>query len=165
MSGLETAAQPTIDPEDEKELEEVEEQAEAGEDEPGDEAIGEGDEATNEPAEPAAATEVTPAESADAEAKPTEPKSNEMKVLIAIDGENIMVGIKTPDTDPIFTKVEGGLAAALQRVPELIEDAKAKWATSPRNPKANLPEPPTPVTPARTTSVAAPSKPQQPSFF
>ena len=144
MPDPETAAHPTMDPEDEKEPEEVEGQAEAGEDEPGDEATGEGDEVANEP---------------------TEPKSNEMKVLIAIDGENIMVGVKTPDTDPIFTKVEGGLAAALQRVPELIEDAKAKWATSPRNPKVNLPEPPAPATPARTTSAAAPPKPKQPSFF
>ena len=144
MPDPETAAQPTIVPEDEKEPEEVEGQVEAGEDEPGDEATGEGDEVANEP---------------------TEPKSNEMKVLIAIDGENIMVGVKTPDTDPIFTKVEGGLAAALQRVPELIEDAKAKWATSPRNPKATLPEPPPSPAPARTVSAPEKPKSKQPSFF
>lgn len=141
MPEPETAAQPTKGPEDEI----VEGQVEAGDDEPG--------------------NEVTPAEPADAEVKPTEPKSNELKVLIAIDGENVMVGVKTPDTDPIFTKVEGGLAAALQQIPELIEDAKAKWATSPRNPKAILPEPPAPATPARTTSAAAPLKKTQPSFF
>ncbi len=153
MLDPETAAQPTIVPEDEKEPEEVEEQVEAGEDESGDEATGEGDEAANEPA--------------DAGEKPAESKSNEMKVLIAIDGENIMVGVKTPDTDPIFTKVEGGLDAALQRVPELIEDAKAKWATSPRNPKAVLPEPPPSPTPARTPTASRPPKTtvEKPSFF
>ncbi len=121
--------------------EKVEKQAAAGEDESGDEATREGDEAAN------------------------APKSNEMKVLIAIDGENIMVGVKTPDTDPIFTKVEGDLAAALQQVPELIDAANAKWDANPRNPKANLPEPPAPTPPARTTSSAAPEKPKQPKFF
>jgi len=135
----------------------VDVESEVLEGEPEDEATGEGDETANETAEPA--------EPADAEEKPTEPKSNEMKILIAIDEENIMVGVKRTDTDPIFTKIEGGLDAALQQVPKLIEDAKEKWATSPRNPKADLPEPPAPVTPARTTSAPAPSKPKQPSFF
>lgn len=159
MPDPETAAQPTIVPEDEKEPEEVEEQVEAGEGESGDET-------TNESTEPPAAMGVTPAEPADADEKPAEPKSNEMKVLLAIDKENIMVGVKTPDTDPIFTKVEGGLAAALKRVPKLIEEAKAKWATSPRNPKAVLPEPPPSSTPARRPVVTQPAKPKaQPSFF
>jgi len=97
------------------------------------------------------------------------PKSNELKVLIALNGDVAMVGVKTPDTDPIFTKVEGGLAGALQQVPGLIEAAKSKWATNPRNPKAVLPEPPPApartVTPARKPA-AEPEKPKaQPSFF
>uniref|UniRef100_A0A6M3M007 Putative von Willebrand domain containing protein n=1 Tax=viral metagenome TaxID=1070528 RepID=A0A6M3M007_9ZZZZ len=151
MKEPETTAQPSITPEEEQEPgeveeqepEEVEEQAKTGEDEPGGEVTKEGDEAA------------------------TEPKSNEMKVLIAIDGENIMVGVKTPDTDPVFTKVEGDLASALQQVPQLIEDAKAKWATSPRYPEANLPKPPAPApaAPARRISAAAPPKPNQPTFF
>jgi len=96
------------------------------------------------------------------------PTSNEMKVLIAINGDAVMVGVKTPDTDPIFTKVEGGLAEALQQVPGLVEAAKTRWAINPRNPKAVVLEPPPApartVTPARKP-VESPKPKAQPSFF
>jgi len=64
----------------------------------------------------------------------------------------------------VFTTIEGDMSAALSQVPALIEIANAKWDSSPRNPKADLPEPPPSTTPARSQS-APPSKKAQPSFF
>ncbi len=124
-----------------------------------------------------AAENVTPAPMAAAPAPPA-PKPNELKVLIAIIGDSTMVGVKTPDTDPIFTSIPKDpaakteldhLAVALLKVPALVTEAKAKWATNPRNPKAVLPEPPAPApartaTPARRPAAATESR-GQPSFF
>ena len=101
------------------------------------------------------------------EAETREPKqpSDEMKVVIILKANRAMVGIQSPDCDPILTPIEGDLAAALAQVPALVESANAKWDANPRNPKADLPEPPPAPTPARTPTAPAPTKPKQPSFF
>jgi len=100
------------------------------------------------------------------EAATDEPRqaSDELKVVIILKGNRAMVGVQSPDCDPIFTTIEGDMSAALSQVPALIEIANAKWDSSPRNPKADLPEPPPSTTPARSQS-APPSKKAQPSFF
>ena len=101
------------------------------------------------------------------ESKPSEPRqpTDEMKVVIILKGNRAMVGVQSPDCDPIFTPVEGDLAAALAEVPALVDSANAKWDANPRYPKADLPEPPPAPTPARTPTAPAPAKPKQPSFF
>ncbi|MBA7632616.1 hypothetical protein ES703_40165 [subsurface metagenome] len=88
--------------------------------------------------------------------------SNELKVVIILKDSRVMLGVQSPDCDPVYTTLEGTLAAALKRVPKLVSEAKQKWSASPRNPNANLPAPP--PTPARTSTT--PKKPtDQPSFF
>ena len=88
--------------------------------------------------------------------------SNELKVVIILKDDKIMLGVQSPDCDPVYTTLKGNLAAALKRVPKLVNEAKQKWSTSPRNPNANLPTPA--PTPARTPA-APKEKPAQPSFF
>ena len=90
--------------------------------------------------------------------------SNELKVVIILKDSRIMLGVQSPDCDPVYTTLEGDLAAALKRVPKLVEEAKQKWSASPLNPNANLPAPEPRPAPARTPTPA--KKPAgQPSFF
>jgi hypothetical protein len=102
------------------------------------------------------------AETAD---EPAAPKSfDELKVVLIIKEGNIMAGVQCPECDPIYQTFKGTLDSALKKVPKLIEDAKKKWGTSPRYPEANLPKPPAPAAPTRS-SRPAPEKKKQPSFF
>lgn len=89
-------------------------------------------------------------------------QSNELKVVIILKDDKIMLGVQSPNCDPVYTTLKGTLAAALKRVPKLVNEAKQKWSTSPRNPNANLPTPE--PAPARTPAVPK-TKKSQPSFF
>ena len=105
---------------------------------------------------------------AEEEVKTSEPRepSDELKVVIVLKGDRAMVGIQSPDCDPIFTTLEGGLPAALSQVPALVVSANAQWDANPKNPKAKLPEPPPAATSeARTQSTRTKAKSEQPSFF
>ena len=62
-----------------------------------------------------------------------------------------MLGVQSPDCDPVYKTMEGDLAAVLQVVPALVADAKLQWAAAPRYPKADLPKP---VAPATTTTLS-----------
>jgi len=93
------------------------------------------------------------------------PTGDELKVVILLKGNRAMVGAQSPDCDPVFTTLEGDLAAALSQVPALVETANAKWDANPRNPKANLPEPPPSATPTRSQPAQSSAKKKQPSFF
>lgn len=88
--------------------------------------------------------------------------ANEMKVVIVIKDDNILLGIQAPECDPVYTTMKGDLGEALEKVPGLVAEAKQQWEASPRYPKANLPEPaPSPVsTGTRSTTPKA-----QPSMF
>ena len=97
------------------------------------------------------------------EEKP-QPKRDEMKIVIVLKGENVMLGVQSPDCDPVYTTLKGTLAAALKKVPKLVAEAKQKWDSNPRYPKADLPTPEPSPTPARTP-VTPKAKPAQPSFF
>lgn len=92
---------------------------------------------------------------------------NEIKVVIFLkDGKGYM-GIQAPECDPMLTPLEGDLAAALERVPELVQQAQDKWAESARYPKANVPAPPTPprqATPSRSQRSAQAESPQPKMF-
>jgi hypothetical protein len=114
--------------------------------------------------------EEVPEESLDepqAEAEEKEPKkpSNELKIVITLKDDRAIVGLQSPDCDPIFTTVEGGLPAVTKQLPKLIKDAKAKWATAPQNPEAKLPEPPAPPPAPRRAAPAPREEPAQPSMF
>ena len=100
-----------------------------------------------------------------AETSEAKQASTELKVVITLQGNRAVVGVKSPDCDPIFTTLEGDMAAVLSQVPALIESANAKWDANPQNPKANLPEPPPSATPTRTPTSQSSAKKIQPSFF
>ncbi|MBA7516787.1 hypothetical protein ES705_08835 [subsurface metagenome] len=89
-------------------------------------------------------------------------RSNELKVVIILNDSRVMLGVQSPDCDPVYTTLKGTLADALKRVPKLVDEAKQKWSASPRNPNANLPTPA--PTPARTPADPK-TKTSQPSFF
>jgi len=125
-----------------------------------------------EPQETAEAEEEETAEAGEVEetAETTEPSTpkpaNEMKVVIIAKDDNIMLGVQSPDCDPVYTTMKGTLAMALKKVPALVAKAKKKWSTSPLNPTANLPEPAPAPAPARTTAVSRSTTPApQPKFF
>ncbi len=90
--------------------------------------------------------------------------SNELKIVINMKEDRIMIGAQSPECDPVYETLTGTLAAALKRIPKLVAGAKEKWTTSPRYAKANLPEPEPRPAPARTPTVKK-EKPAQPSFF
>ncbi len=97
--------------------------------------------------------------------KPGQARS-EIKVIIIMKADRIMLGVQSPDCDPVYQTSQGTLADALQLVPVLLAEANLKWDANPRYPKADLPAPPPSTAPARTPVVAGPAKPKaQPSFF
>lgn len=91
---------------------------------------------------------------------------DEIKVMIHLKDDSILLGVQSPDCDPVFKTFKGTMAVALKQVPVLVKEAKEKWAAAPLNPNANLPEPAPSPTPARTPVTPKPAKPAaQPSFF
>ncbi len=99
------------------------------------------------------------------EPSPQKP-ANEMKVVIVIKDENIMLGVQSPNCDPVYKTMKGSLSAALKKVSALVAEAKQQWESTPRYPKADLPEPPPSPIPARTSTASKPAKQTaQPSFF
>lgn len=95
--------------------------------------------------------------------------SEQMKILISLNGGKSSVGISKTDCDPIFNVVEGGLDSVVTKLPELVKAAEEKWATAPRNPPANLPQPtPKPASspaPRVATATAKPKENIRPSLF
>ena len=90
---------------------------------------------------------------------------DELKVVIILKADKIMIGVQSPDCDPVYTTLTGTLPAALKRVPKVVAEAKEKWGASPRNPEANLPTPEPRPTTVRSTSKEADKPKAQPSFF
>ena len=98
---------------------------------------------------------------------PKPEKVTELKIVIILKANKAMLGVQSPDCDPVYKTMEGDLAEVLQVVPTLVAEAKLKWTAAPRYPKADLPKP---VVPATTTTPAASkpaakAAPAQPKFF
>lgn len=122
--------------------------------------------------DPTAETDETPAEEAAVEPAPEmtdsspEKPANEMKIVIVQKDDKFMLGVQSPECDPVYDTMGGTLAAALKKVPALVSKAKRQWEANPRYPKADLPEPPPSPTPARTTAASQPAKkPAQKPMF
>jgi hypothetical protein len=97
-----------------------------------------------------------------------EKPASELKVVIILKANKAMLGVQSPDCDPVYKTMEGDLAAVLQVVPALVAEAKLQWAAAPRYPKADLPKPVAPATPATTPAAgksAAKAATAQPKFF
>ncbi len=95
---------------------------------------------------------------------PKPEKDTELKIVIILKANKFLLGVQSPDCDPVYKTMEGDLASVLQVVPTLVAEAKLKWTASPLYPKADLPKP---VVPATTTpAVSKPTtKTAQPKFF
>jgi len=129
-------------------------------------------ESVDEIQEPTGESDDVGPEEATAEPAPetTEPSpqkpANEMKVVIILKDDRAMVGVQSPNCDPVYKTMEGSLATVLKKVPALVAEAKQQWAANPLYPKADLPKPAPSPTPARTPPASsAPKKSAQPSFF
>ena len=77
--------------------------------------------------------------------------SDELKVVISLKESKAVVGVQAPECDPVFFGLEGDLQAALNTVPEFVEQAKTRWETSKLYPKCETPLP-SQEQPAATTS-------------
>ncbi len=93
-----------------------------------------------------------------------------MKVVIIVKANRIMMGVQSPDCDPVYKTLEGDMAAALGQVPAMVTEATQQWTTAKRYPKAALPEPPPPPPrPGTTTAASSPPAtkpaPAQQKFF
>ena len=117
--------------------------------------------------EPEETTEQEKSEAAPETAEPSPKKPvNEMKIVIIMKDDRVMLGVQSPDCDPVYTTMDGSLTTVLKKVPALVAKAKEQWAASPRYPKADLPKPAPSTAPARTPPASsAPKKTPQPSFF
>ena len=115
-----------------------------------------------------ASAEEAPAAVATDVPKSAEKPASELKVVIILKANKAMLGVQSPDCDPVYKTMEGDLAAVLLVVPALVADAKLQWAAAPRYPKADLPKPVAPATPATTPAAgksAAKAATAQPKFF
>lgn len=83
----------------------------------------------------------------------------ETKIVITHRGNRASIGIQRTNCDPVFFTTEGGISNSLSRIPEFLSEAERKWQTNPRNPKAELPEPPTPVPATANQTVKTTAKP------
>ena len=122
---------------------------------------GEEEEGTGTEQEASVATETT-------DVSKTEKPASELKVVIILKDNRAMLGVQSPDCDPVYKTMEGDLAAVLQVVPVLVAEAKLKWTASPRYPKADLPKPVIPATTTTSTAnrpAAAKAPAAQPKFF
>jgi hypothetical protein len=81
------------------------------------------------------------------------------KIVITLKADSGMVGIERTDCDPVFFRpLHATLEDVLAAIPDYVEQANQKWATSPRNPVTQF-QPPMPPPAAATTTTAHTAKP------
>jgi len=84
--------------------------------------------------------------------------SDEIKIVITHQDNRGLIGVRSPDCDPILRTFEGDLGSGLERVPGIVEEARQLWAENPQFPKCETPLPSQAV-PAKTAGTAtAPKK-------
>ena len=69
--------------------------------------------------------------------------ANELKVVVSIKGSRAVIGVQQPSSDPhIETFEDTDLPTLAQKVPAVIERARARWEESPKHPAYERPAPP-----------------------
>lgn len=93
--------------------------------------------------------------------------SAEIKVVISLKDNRGIIGISAPDCDPMFSVHEGDLQCMLEMVPAMVEEAKRKWDSNPRYPKADVPKPPPQPSQVSSSPAKRTAQPQQtqPTMF
>jgi len=93
----------------------------------------------------------------------------ETKIIITHKADKATIGLQQTNCDPVLFTLTGNMATAIAQLPELIAEAGRRWQTNPRYPKAELPEPPAPVTAAATNpkpnTATKPDNKQQEAMF
>jgi len=92
--------------------------------------------------------------------------SDEIKIVITHRDNKGLIGVRSPDCDPILRTFEGELAAGLGIVPGIVEEARQVWAENPQFPKCKTPLP-SQAKPAKTagrTAKPAAANRTQPMF-
>jgi hypothetical protein len=93
----------------------------------------------------------------------------ETKIIITHKADKATIGIQQTNCDPVLFTLTGDMATAIARLPELIAEAGRRWQTNPRYPKAEMPEPPSPVTSTvtaqKSNSAAKPASKTQEAMF
>ncbi|MDD5702423.1 MAG: hypothetical protein PHU23_10290 [Dehalococcoidales bacterium] len=93
----------------------------------------------------------------------------ETKIIITHKANKASIGIQQTNCDPVLFTIAGDMATAIARLPELIAEAGIRWQTNPRYPKAEVPEPPAPVTAAvaspKPNTATKPDNKQQEAMF
>ena len=90
---------------------------------------------------------------------------DEVKIVVVQKGERALVGIQKPDCDPVIATIEGDLPEVLATVPRLVDEARARWETSPKYPKCETNLTPPAPTPAARSVARAPEPKAQPTMF
>lgn len=89
-----------------------------------------------------------------------------IKIVITHQDNKGLIGVQSPDCDPILHTFEGDLEAGLGRVPGIVEEARQLWETNPQFPKCETPLPSQAApaqAPGRTAKPAAANR-TQPMF-
>lgn len=81
----------------------------------------------------------------------------EFKVVIVLKDGHGMVGIQSPECDPILTPIEGDIVAIAADLPSLIAKAETQWSQAPKMPASSI-KPPPPPTPVVSASKSATKK-------
>ena len=81
--------------------------------------------------------------------------SQDIKVVLTLKEGGGFLGVQAPDCDPVFTPFQGEWEPFLERIPELVREARQRWAQNPRYPKCEAPLPAQPEAPVRTAQPAS----------
>ena len=79
----------------------------------------------------------------------------EIKIVIQVKDEKALIGVQSPNCDPVFETANGDLPTIIGRVTQVVTDSQAKWATTPKNPNIDLTKPAAPVKEAYPTKSGA----------
>ncbi len=83
--------------------------------------------------------------------------SDEIKIVITHQDNKGLIGVQSEDCDPILRTFEGELAAGLEIVPGIVEEARQLWAETPQFPKCKSPLP-SQAMPVQTAGAASAPK-------
>ena len=92
--------------------------------------------------------------------------SGKIKIVITHEDTKGLIGVQSPDCDPVLRTFEGDLGSGLERVPGVLEEARQIWETNPQYPKCESPLPSQAApakAPGQTTRAATTSR-QTPMF-
>ena len=69
--------------------------------------------------------------------------TNDLKVVLSIKGDRAVIGVQRPLSDPhIETFDDSDLSGLTQKVPAVVDRARARWEETPKHPAYERPAPP-----------------------